>query len=255
MKKQRALPFGYGMRSGRIEVNEQEAATVRSIYRMYETGGSLESIAKTMNQENIPYSAGCPTWNKHQIKRILEDARYIGTDKFTAIIGKEQFAAIRQLYAARTARWQTTTENPEKYVWKRLRCLDCGGRIKRIGGRTKDTVILECEGCKKRISFNTDEFKEKLLTELQEALAPAEQPSAYQPTPELLRLENEIGRGIEKPMDGKSTRRLILQVAAMRYSFCPSAIPEEHKADWRVFKDKVVAAHIGAGEIQLQLKQ
>ena len=253
MKKQRALPFGYGMRNGRIEVNGQEAAIVRSIYRMYEAGGSLEAIAKTMNRENIPYSAGCPIWNKHQIKRILEDARYIGNDRFPAILSKEQFDTVRELYAARTAPWQTTAENPEKYIWKRLRCLDCGGRIKRIGGRTKDTMILECEGCKKRVSFNIDEFKEKLLTKLQEALAPAKQLTTYQPTQELL--ENEIGHGIEKPIDGKSNRRLILQAAAMRYSLCPGVMQEEPKADWRLFKDRVIAAHIGAREIRLQLKQ
>lgn len=255
MKKQRALPFGYGMRSGRIEINEQEAAIVRSIYRMYEAGGSLESIAKTMNQENMPFSAGCPVWNKHQVKRILEDARYIGNDRFPAILSKEQFDAVRELYAARTAPWQTTMENPEKYIWKRLHCMECGGRIKRVGGRTKDAMILECEGCKKRASFNIDEFKKKLLKELQEILALAGQPSTYQPTPELLRLENEIGRGIEKPTDCKSTRRLILQAAAMRYSLCPDVIREEPKADWRLFKERVIAALIGAGKIRLQLKQ
>ncbi len=254
MKKQRALPFGYGMRSGRIEINGQEAAIVRSIYRIYEAGGSLESIATELQNQAIPYSERNTGWDKNKIKRMLEDARYTGTDRFPAFLTKEQLDTVRELYATRTSPWQTTTENPEKYIWKRLRCMDCEGRIKRIGGRTKDTVILECEGCKKRISFNTDEFKKKLLKQLQETLAPAGQLSAYQPTQELLRLKNQIGRGIEKPMDGKSIRLLILQAAAKRYSLCPGEVSDIVKADWQMFKDRVIAAHIGAGDIRLQLK-
>lgn len=78
MKKQRALPFGYTMQGGRTEANKAEARIVRRVYKLYENGGSLDSISDLLTKQPVPYFDANPEWNKHKVKRILENERYTG---------------------------------------------------------------------------------------------------------------------------------------------------------------------------------
>lgn len=261
MKKQRSLPFGYTLRGGLIETVKSEARLVRRIYQMCEDGGSLDSITKALTKQGVPYSDINPEWNKHKVKRILENAKYMGVDGFPAILEREVFERVRALYEQKTQPWHEPVENPQKHVWKRLVCAECGGRLKRVGGRCKDTTLLECDRCGLRIQLRTDALLETLSEQVKTAMAPETEPVTYQPTLELMRLESEINRGIEKHNDGKAIRRLIQQAAAKRYALCPRPAQEEPDtltadAIWRLFKISVDAALItSTGEIQIRLKQ
>ena len=262
MKKQRALPFGYAMQGGKIETVKAEARLVRRIFRMYEDGGSLESISKALAKQIIPYSDVNPDWNKHKVKRILENQKYIGQDSFPAILEDGLYERVKKLHAEKTQPWQSPSENPQKQVWKRLACADCGGRIKRVGGRANNVTLLECESCHKRIQSPTDTLLHTLAERFREATAPAQEQEVYLPTSELIKLENEVERGIQKPADGQKTRRLILEAAAKRYDLCPKPTQEnpnaqlEGDAIWSAYKIQVETAVMkDADEITIQLKQ
>ena len=255
MKKQRALPLGYRIKNGRIETVRAEAEAVRHIYRLYEEGSSLESIAAAMQQKGVRYSEATTAWNKHMVKRVLENPKYMGTDAFPAILERETYERVRAIYKKKTQAWQAPEPNPEKQIWKRLACGECGGKVKRIGGRGIDNTILECQNCKKRYEYPLNAFKEKLLAALKDALAAPEGTTAYRPTPEILRLENEIDRRISKPTDGDGTRKMVLEAALLRYLAGPAPEKKIIEPDWTVFKDRVDTALICAGEINIRLKQ
>lgn len=260
MKKTRSLPFGYEMRGGEIKVEEREARVLRHIYQMYEEGLSLDAIADALDKQSIPYSVAVPAWNKHKVKRILENPRYTGQTGLPAILEGDTFQRVHEIYARRTQAWQAPAEAPQKYIWKRLVCAECGSALTRIGTRGKKDTLLKCNGCSIRIRFETDALLQTLHERLKEATSPAQGPAKYQPTQELMRLENEIERRIEKPSDGNATRRLILEAAAKRYALCPDPRPVstaniEDETDWKTFKKAVETVLIsGAGEIHIRLK-
>lgn len=262
MKKQRALPFGYAIRGGEIEMVQAEAQLVCRIFCMYEDGGSLVSISEALAMQDIPYSDVNPDWNKHKVKRILENLKYTGQDGFPAILESGIYERVRLLHAEKTQPWQSPTESPQKQVWKRIACAECGGRMKRVGGRAKNITLLECESCGKRVQFQTDILLQTLAEKFREATVQKREPIGYQPTSELIKLENQVERGIQKHTDGKATRLLILETAAKRYTLCPNpaqegagALPEDD-AIWRSYKNEVdTALMTSAGEITIQLKQ
>lgn len=105
MDHKRKLPFGYRMEFGDITECPQEAETVRQIYEGYLAGASLKSLSGTLHKSDVPYLEG-KTWNKNMVARILEDERYIGTERFPALIQREKFYAVadrrRQLAPPRT---------------------------------------------------------------------------------------------------------------------------------------------------------
>jgi hypothetical protein len=68
----RLIPLGT-----RIEVNEEEAKTIRRIFQWAADGVGLTSIVERLNAEGIPGSAG-KRWSKGAVVRILKNERYLG---------------------------------------------------------------------------------------------------------------------------------------------------------------------------------
>lgn len=70
-------PYGYTYASGRLEVDTDEAHTVRAIYNMYVRGSSMSEIADELNRADIPAKKG-GRWNKQSIGNILHNPLYVG---------------------------------------------------------------------------------------------------------------------------------------------------------------------------------
>ena len=81
----RKLPFGYQMRMGEIVRNEPEAKAVQDIFLQYTLGASLKEIAEQMSKTGPSYDEG-KSWNKNMVARILENAKYIGTDGYPKLV-------------------------------------------------------------------------------------------------------------------------------------------------------------------------
>ena len=116
----RKLPFGYKMVMGEIIIHPQEAQAVQGIYARYLAGASFNDITDHLKEKGPPYDADKP-WNKNMVGRILEDSRYIGTDRFPAILPAEELQEAAQRRSERKPAVQITEAQ------KTLRRL-CNGR-------------------------------------------------------------------------------------------------------------------------------
>lgn len=74
---------------------EQEIVT--EIYKSYLSGKSLLNLAAELNARSVEYMPGVIGWNKARIRRILEDARYLGNKTYPAIIPKETYDAVQKI--------------------------------------------------------------------------------------------------------------------------------------------------------------
>lgn len=78
-------PYGYIYNNGRLEVELDEAVTVRAIFRMHSKGLSMNDIAKALNDAMIPAKKG-GMWNKQSVFKILRNPLYAGYIKWANII-------------------------------------------------------------------------------------------------------------------------------------------------------------------------
>lgn len=66
-------------------VIEDEAYTVKRIYRMYADGDSMGKIADLLNEDGIPAKKG-GKWNRQSIHNILRNPLYLGCIEWDGII-------------------------------------------------------------------------------------------------------------------------------------------------------------------------
>ena len=75
--------YGYHIQNGELTVLPEEAAVVGRIVTLYIAGGSYQGIADNLNHNGVPFSSEAPLWNKHKVKRLLENTTlYITVEKF-----------------------------------------------------------------------------------------------------------------------------------------------------------------------------
>ena len=89
MANNRYIPFGYEISNAEISVIEREAEVVRGIYSLYVQGMSLRTISERLNLLPITYAGDGRAWDKHMIKRILENPKYTGCNDYPEIIPSE----------------------------------------------------------------------------------------------------------------------------------------------------------------------
>lgn len=190
----------------------------------------------------IPYCPEAPLWDKHKVKRLLENPRYTGKDGFPAAVDADTFQAARKKAEEKNAlRQPRGGKSPIARLTPYFRCT-CGGKLIRIGGKWLDSseLHLKCGSCGSTITTDTD----TVLTEANRQIYAHEHPKqpAYAPSAEVIRLSNAINRGLEQPDSPEAVMALILQGAAARYDCCPEPISEyenfDHlpKADWNHFR-------------------
>ena len=89
MKKIRYIPYGYTIRNGEMVVDQEEATVIREIFRSYICGASLKDIADELTVNRVPYTEKTSVWDKARIARIIENAKYTGTEKYDPIIDED----------------------------------------------------------------------------------------------------------------------------------------------------------------------
>ena len=111
--KNRHIPFGYRIERGEYALHDSEAATVRAVFASYLAGDGYTTITRALNFGIVPYSDGA-TWNKHMVKRMLENRRYVGDERYPMIITAEIFGAANALRASKPSATQTHKPKPER---------------------------------------------------------------------------------------------------------------------------------------------
>ena len=228
MPKNRVIPFGYCMRNGEITVDFNESKAVARIFEEYLNGSSLQQIAKLMELEKIKYSASSDHWNKNMVKRIIENKKYLGNEKYPQIIGEKFFTHANEKRMLKATSVCVIPEDLQE-IRNRTYCLECGHRLSRIGGNCR-SAKWDCRNpdCYRLEYQLTDQMIiGSVLTVLNAAIANPNlienngEISTYSPTADVIRRQNEINQMIDlAQVDFDRIKFELYRLAEMKYECC-----------------------------------
>ena len=89
----RKVLYGYQIRNGALEIVPEEQRTVSMVFTLYNAGASYQAISDALNRQSIPYCREVPLWNKHKVKRLLENPRYTGKEGYPILVEADIFQA------------------------------------------------------------------------------------------------------------------------------------------------------------------
>ena len=228
MPKNRVIPFGYCMRNGEITVDFNESKAVARIFEEYLNGSSLQQIARLMESEKIRYSEDSEHWNKNMVKRIIENEKYLGNEKYPQIIGDKFFTQANEKRMLKATSVCVIPEDLQE-IRNRTYCLECGHRLSRIGGSSRyekwDCRNPECYKFEYRL---TDQMIiGVVLTVLNAAIANPNlienngEISTYSPTADVIRGQNEINQMIDSTqLDFDRIKSELYRLTEMKYDCC-----------------------------------
>ncbi len=218
----RNIPFGYAMVKGEIVICEPEAEAVRQIFSMYLHEDSLREIAGAIT---VPYNEGT-TWDKHKVKRILDNPRYTGAGGYPKLIDKADHVAAKRLKAGKNSRTPLPCPEDIQALKAAAFCHNCGGRFLRHPNY-HGKVCWRCanSSCGNGNSMSDNEMKNAIASVLQHII---DNPGLLHTGPQLrptplavTRLQNEINREMSKTQpDTNSTQKMLLSLAAEKYASC-----------------------------------
>lgn len=228
MVRKRTIPFGYCMKNGEITTEPQEVYAVVTIFSEYLNGKSLLQIAKLMVSEKIRYNADSDKWNKNMVKRIIENEKYLGSDKYPQIIDEEAFRKANEKRLKKATSLNLIPKDLQ-VIRNVTYCAECGQRLSRIGGNTKyehwNCKNPDCYKLEYRLTdqmiigtvlnvFNSVIANPNLLKDGGEV-------SSYSPNADIIRQQNEINRMIDNTqINFDRIKSEIFRLAQMKYDCC-----------------------------------
>lgn len=228
MPKNRVIPFGYCMRNGEITVDFNESKAVARIFEEYLNGSSLQQIAKLMESEKVQYSEISDRWNKNMVKRIIENEKYLGNEKYPQIIGEKFFTQANEKRMLKAASVCVIPEDLQE-IRNRTYCLECGHRLSRIGGNCRsakwDCRNPECYKFEYRLTDRM--IIDTVLTVINTAIANPSllesdcEISTYSPTADIIRKQNEINQMLDSTqVDFDRIKSELYRLAETKYDCC-----------------------------------
>ena len=194
-------------------IEPQESKVLKQIYAAYLDGSSMLTIAEQLNREKIEYRDGVTGGNKGRLKHLIDNTKYLGTEVYPSIIDQETYEKIQKTKHGRNTQRNTDKAQDIFRLTVPVRCPSCGDRMRRRhDSRCKCQERWTCENtaCRLRIEISDAE----LLTALADLLGtvtadsitlPAETP--YEPSAEVIRLNNEISRMLDMAKIDKAVLR------------------------------------------------
>ena len=228
MARNRVILFGYCMKNGEITTEPKEVYAVEEIFREYLNGSSFLQIAKLMESEKIRYSEDSDRWNKNMVKRIIENEKYLGTDKYPQLIAEDIFRRANEKRIRKATTFNLISDDLQE-IRNRTYCAECGHRLSRIGGNSKyehwDCRNPDC--CKFEYQLTDQMIIGAVLTVLNTAIANPSliensgEISVYSPTVDVIRKQNEINQMTDSlQVDFDKVKVEILRLAEMKYDCC-----------------------------------
>lgn len=268
MSKKRVFPFGYQMREGQILVNPQEARLVREIFEQYRLGKTTPELAASAMLQGVPYREGTAAWNKNMVCRILDDARYTGTEEYPSIVEQALYDAV----CARRSGGRKKEAILPKEIREKIACPKCGRILCRTACRN-GKISWGCPDCGWESGWLEDNQLLRQITAIlnrliqEPALAAGAALKRDALSVDAMRLAREINRklGDPKANDGELLQ-LIQQCAQEKYRVCTASGWENQRIaeylagqqpgetlDTALFEKIVKSVQISGGQISLQL--
>lgn len=230
MAWQRKTPFGYAIQGGVLTASSTEADVVRNIYTLYLSGLSYSKIAEEMMRRGVHYHRHTPEWNKHMVKRILENQKYIGADGYPRLVADEDFLRAQHLREDKN-----TYAPPPAFIEpirEKCRCGACGSRMARdTKSHGRPRWLCEHDACDNRHSIPDEDLRAAVDAQLR-ALSrmphllrlPA---SGTETSIEPVRLQNEINHEFNRTdASPEYLKVLIMACAAEKYNELPDLMPQ-----------------------------
>ena len=228
MARNRVIPFGYCMKNGEITTEPKEVYAVAEIFREYLNGSSLLQIAKLMESENIRYTEDSDHWNKNMVKRIIENEKYLGTDKYPQIIDEDIFKRANEKRVQKATTLNLVCDDLQG-IRKVTYCLECGEKLfRKTNSKGREYWNCGNPDCFKYEYRLTDQMIiGAVLTVLNTAIANPSliensgEISVYSPTVDVIRKQNEINQMTDSlQMDFDRVKAEIFKLAEMKYDCC-----------------------------------
>jgi len=228
MARNRVILFGYCMNNGEITTEPKEVYAVEEIFREYLNGSSFLQIAKLMESEKIRYSEDSDRWNKNMVKRIIENEKYLGTDKYPQIIDEDIFKRANEKRVQKATTLNLVCDDLQE-IRKVTYCLECGEKLfRRTNGKGREYWNCGNPDCFKYEYRLTDQMIiGAVLTVLNTAIANPSliensgEISVYSPTVDVIRKQNEINQMTDSlQMDFDRVKAEIFKLAEMKYDCC-----------------------------------
>ena len=228
MPQNRVIPFGYCMRNGEITVDFNESKAVARIFEEYLNGSSLQQIARLMELEKIRYSEDSEHWNKNMVKRIIENKKYLGNNKYPQIISEKFFNQANEKRVSKATSVCSISEDLQE-IRNRTYCSECGHKLSRIGGNCR-SAKWDCRNpdCYRLEYQLTDQMIiGVVLTVLNAAIANPSllesdcEISTYSPTADIIRKQNEINQMLDSTqVDFDRIKSELYRLTEMKYDCC-----------------------------------
>lgn len=226
MKKIRYIPYGYTMRNGRTVISTEEAEIIREIFKAYLDGASLKAIAEELTGRQIPYTQRTTTWDKARIARIIDNAKYIGTEEYDPIIDEDMYEAAVSL---KTARQRNTCEKENDAIdllRDFVRCDNCGQPMKRrvsMKHRIRESWNCTNDDCGIRVRISDTQLIETITVLinrviLNDHLLQPKPRKRYEPDAKVTKVGNDIALELER--DAPNEEYIIektIEMAALMY--------------------------------------
>ena len=228
MARNRVIPFGYCMKNGERTTNPKEVYAVSTIFREYLNGSSLLQIAKLMESEKIRYTEDSDRWNKNMVKRIIENEKYLGTDKYPQIIDEDIFKRANEKRVQKATTLNLVCDDLQG-IRKVTYCLECGEKLfRKTNGKGREYWNCGNPDCFKYEYRLTDQMIiGAVLTVLNTAIANPSlleyggEISVYSPTVDVIRQQNEINRMTDSAqIDFDRVKAEIFRLAELKYDCC-----------------------------------
>lgn len=242
MPKNRTIPFGYCMRNGELKPELTEAEAIKDIFSEYLSGKSFLQIARLMECKNIRYSLDSDKWNKNMVKRIIENEKYLGTERYPRLVDDDTYEkANKQRVKKATALCEIPDELQE--IRNHTYCSECGHRLSRAGGNTR-TERWDCknEECSKLEFRLTDAIIiDAIRNVINKVIADPtlihsdKEVSSYKPSLNVIRQQSEIDQMVDsQQIDYDRVKAEIIKLAQMKYDCCTYSDSKEKTAELKV---------------------
>lgn len=244
--RNRNIPFGYCYQNGVLAVHPQESQTVQAVFAAYLSGEPLSKIATHLTAKLVEYLPGRWQWDKARVKRILDNAKYIGNGEYPPIIKERDFQMAHQKKENSNTNCQPVDEDVK--LFKGLtHCHHCGSpMVRRMDSRFEKPVTWKCPACDYFLPLPDEEFKRRVFL-LQKKLADKpllaekEEDDIPVTSMEARRLTNEIFRRLDSGSFSEDELvNLALQCGLKNYEEITSA---------RHITDRLTATLLHAGPL------